>query len=160
MLVLPKQGWVRGDLNGKRTEVDFDRPNATVKGKSNGDSVSLTSAEDRVQGSANGKAVDLARDWKPEHVHLQGTANGAPLQLDVDYTTHTAKGQVSQKNVDLRFDDSQGIIQGSYGNQSVDLHLENNGRLHGGLNGQNVEAEMINLQLGDFLENFYVFSGR
>lgn len=81
-----------------------------------------TSPDDSlVSGQAHGSEVKLNQDWSPRLVKLDGWANGARYQMNVDYDRHQANGNANGQTIALNFDMQQGSVQGRVGARSVDL---------------------------------------
>jgi len=156
----PQFGWIRGQFPGGSADLNFNRRQQTVTGDSFGDQVNISSNPQgtAVSGQAHGQAVDLKQQWSPQLVKLDGWANGARYQMNVDYDRHQATGNAGGRAINLNFDMQQGFVQGLVGNDSVDLKLSNDGQLTGQLGEGQVKAEMINLDLGHLLTNWYLIS--
>jgi hypothetical protein len=156
----PQFGWIKGQFPGGKAELNFDRRQQTVQGDSFNDRVQLSTNNDsgQVSGTAHGKPVDLHMDWSPTVVKLDGWANGARFDVTVDYQQHRATGQAGDKQIALNFDNEQGFIKGKVGADAVDLHLSHDGQLQGTSGAGRVQAEMMNLDLGDFIRHYYLVS--
>ncbi|MCE7874886.1 hypothetical protein DYH09_31600 [bacterium CPR1] len=159
-LAPPRLGWIRGQANGASLDLSFDRRLHTVAGTANQDSVSLSIDHDRgaIEGVANGHEVELAMvGWTPTRVRLEGEANGQPLNLDVNLGAHTISGSSGQDQWNLRFDHDS--LHGTVGSKSVDLELDlSRGQLSGQVNGQAVQAEMVNLDMTDLAPHLYLLA--
>lgn len=158
-LAPPRQGWIRGSANGSEVDLDFSRVQHTVSGTINDDSVHLSVDHDygQIEGRANGYPVDLDFDWTPTTMHVEGVANGKPLRMDIDYNRHTISGHNGMEDWKLAFDHDS--LEGMLGDRQVDLELDTQGgRLIGTLGGQPVNAEMINLDMGDVASNLFLFA--
>ena len=154
----PQFGWIRGQFAAGSADLNFNRRQQTVTGDSFGDQVSIsTNAEGTaVTGQAHAQNVDLKQQWSPQLVKLDGWANGARYQMTIDYDRHQATGNAGGQPIQLDFDMQQGFVKGQSGGDAVDLKLSNNGQLTGQMGAGRVQAEMINLDLGHLLSNWYL----
>ncbi len=156
-LAPPRQGWIRGRANGAELDLEFNRIQRTVEGTANDDTVQLNLSDSGVNGRANGYTVSLDMHWSPTEIHLEGSANGKPLELDVDYARHTVSGHNGLDQWNLRFD--QDSLHGTMGDRNVDLELDlSTGTLSGTVNEQPVSAEMINVDMGDLAANVFLLA--
>ena len=154
----PQFGWIKGQFPAGTAQLNFDRRQQTVQGDSFNDQVQISTNSDtgEIKGTAHGKPVDLHQDWSPNVVKLDGWANGARFNVTVDYPQHSATGFAGNKEIALKFDNDQGFIKGKVGSDAVDLHLSREGQLQGTSGGGRVQAEMMNLDLGDFIRHYYL----
>ncbi|GMU55315.1 MAG: hypothetical protein AMXMBFR33_44610 [Candidatus Xenobia bacterium] len=158
-LAPPRLGWIRGQANGASLDLSFDRRLHTVAGTANQDSVSLSIDHDRgaIEGVANGHEVELSMGWSPSRIQLEGQANGQDLELEVNWQAHTISGSTGEDQWNLRFDHDS--LHGTVGSKSVDLELDlSRGQLSGQVNGQAVQAEMINLDMTDLAPHLYLLA--
>ena len=156
----PPFGWIRGQFAAGSADLNFNRRQQTVTGESFGDQVNIsTNAQgSAVTGQAHSQRVDLEQQWSPRLVKLNGWANGARYQMTIDYDRHQATGSAAGQPIDLNFDLQQGFVKGQSGGQSVDLKLANDGQLSGQMGAGRVQAEMVNLDLGHLLSNWFLIT--
>ena len=154
----PQFGWIRGQFPDGSADLNFNRRQQTVSGESFGDQVQIGSNAQgsAVSGQAHGQAVDLQQQWSPRLVKLEGWANGARYQMTVDYDNHQATGNAGGRPINLSFDMQEGFVRGQAGGGQVDLNLSHDGQLTGQMAGGRVQAEMINLDLGNLLSNWFL----
>lgn len=151
----PQFGWIRGSFGAGSVDLDFDRRQHKVSGTSFGDQVSLSTENDQVRGSAHGSAVQLQQQWSPTLVQLEGWANGSRYQMTIDYNRRHAEGSSGGQPISLDFDLQQGNVRGFSKGQNVDLRLSPGGTLSGQLGGT-VQAEMVNLDVGELISHWYL----
>lgn len=156
----PQFGWIRGQFAAGSADLNFNRRQNTVTGDSFGDQVNIsTNAEgSAVTGRAHGQSVDLKQQWSPQLVKLDGWANGARYQMTIDYDRHLATGSAAGQAIQLNFDLDQGFVKGQSGADAIDLKLGQNGQLSGQMGSGRVQAEMVNLDLGHLLSNWYLIT--
>ncbi|MBS2035062.1 hypothetical protein JST97_08735 [bacterium] len=154
----PQFGWIRGQFPGGTADLNFNRRQQTISGDSFGDQVQISTSSEgtSVTGRAHGQSVELKQQWSPQLVKLEGWANGARYQMTVDYDCHKATGNAGGQPIDLNFDLHQGFVRGQAGGGQVDLNLSNDGALTGQMAGGRVQAEMVNLDLGHLLSNWFL----
>jgi hypothetical protein len=146
----PMTGTVTGGLGGAPIELTLNRRAWTITGGANGAPVQISIDHDakRITGGAGGRPVELTFDWSPEKV----TYNG-PAGYTVDWQAGTLQGE----GVDLTFDLRAGTASGGAWGYPVELKLDAvSGRLTGGMNGAPVDAVLVNMDLSDLLQYFFV----
>ena len=146
----PVIGTLKGGLGGAPVELTLDRRAWTITGGANGAPVQVSIDHDAktVKGGAGGRPVDLTFDWSPEKV----TYNG-PAGYTVDWKAGTLKGD----GVELTFDLQAGTASGGAWGYPVQLSLDAvSGKLTGGMNGAPVDATLVNMDLSDLLQYFFV----
>ena len=153
----PRQGWIKGQYDNAKLDLNFDRPNATVQGEVENSMVSLHNDADKstITGSARNRQVDLTYEWSPEHQHYQGQAVGGNVNFDVDYSNHTVLGSTGDSAINVRFDDNSAT--GNAGGP-VDVHVTQDGHLTGVLCGKNLDAQTANVEMGQMLSNIFLFA--
>lgn len=156
----PQFGWIRGQFAAGSADLNFNRPQQTVTGESFGDRVQVSTSADgsAITGQAHAQSVDLKQQWSPQLVKLDGWANGSRYQMTIDYDRHQATGSAAGQPIQLSFDLQQGFVKGQSGTDAVDLKLSNNGQLTGQMGAGRVQAEMVNLDLGHLLSNWYLIT--
>jgi hypothetical protein len=156
----PQFGWIRGQFAAGNADLNFNRRQQTVSGESFGDQVNIsTNAQgSAVTGQAHSQSVDLKQQWSPQLVKLDGWANGARYQMTIDYDRHQATGNAGGQPINLNFDLQQGFVRGQSGGEGVDLRLSNDGKLTGQMGAGRVQAEMVNLDLGHLLSNWFLIT--
>jgi len=154
----PQLGWIQGNFASGRVDLQFDRRQHTVGGQVENDRVSLTTHHNDglVKGQARGAEVQLAQNWTPRRVILDGWANKSRYRMDIDYDRKQANGSSGASAIQLQFDLQQGFLRGRVGQDAVDLSLNHQGRLQGNWGQHRVSAEMINLDLGHLMSHLYL----
>lgn len=147
-LKLDKRGWVfSGAINHAPVDVRIDHEAKTISGAANHSPVSLrfdwSQEQVRVYGASNHAPADYTVNWKAGL--LEGAANRAPVRLEFDL----GQGDADQKTV---------AIRGYAGRAPVDLSYDKvSGRLAGHMNRAPVDVALVNCDIYDFLQYFFLF---
>jgi hypothetical protein len=153
----PRTGWMKGQYDNAKLDLNFDRSNGTVKGEVEGSTVSLHNDPDSstITGAARNRPADITYNWTPEHQHYEGQAAGGNVNFDVDYTNHSVLGSSGDSAIKIRFDENSAV--GEAGGP-VQLQLSNDGHLQGTMCGHAVDAQTANVDMGQILSNIYLFA--
>lgn len=157
----PAKGWIQGQFHGKPLDLEFDRRQSTLAGRFGQNDVSLATDHDQgtITGHLGQREVDVRFAWSSERIGYQGDIDGRPVNLRLDWQKGRLEGISGGNATDLRFDIAAGRIKGQAGHGQVDLRFDKQtGRLEGSLGKGNLDMTLTNLDLHDFLQNFFVFS--
>jgi len=157
----PAKGWIQGQFHGKPLDLEFDRRQSTLQGRFGQNDVSLATDHDAgtITGQLGQRKVDVQFAWSSERIGYQGDIDGRPVNLRLDWQKGRLEGISGGNATDLRFDIAAGRIKGTAGHGQVDLRFDKHtGRLAGQLGKGNLDMTLTNLDLHDFLQNFFVFS--
>ncbi|OIO07987.1 MAG: hypothetical protein AUJ52_09095 [Elusimicrobia bacterium CG1_02_63_36] len=156
----PYFGSLTGSQGGAALDLRFDRRAWSVVGIAKSGSVDLRvdHAATRITGFAGTAPVQIAFQWHPQRMAMRGTAMGSPLELIVDFDSAALRGHAAGAPVQVAYDKATGSISGSAKHLPVRLSYDRiSGRLHGTIGGDRVEATLMNLEIGDFLQYFFLF---
>ena len=157
---LPVVATIKGGMNHSPVDLTLNRREWTIKGGINLSPTDLKIDHDRktITGGANHSPVDLSFQWSTEKIVIEGGANRSPVSLTVDWTAGTITGHASHSPVRVEFDLQKGTAKGYAGLAPVELALDNaSGRLTGGMNHSPVDVTLVNCDLSDFLQYFFLF---
>lgn len=156
----PAEGTITGGMNHSPVKLRFDRREWTITGGINLSPVGLRIDHDKgtISGGANLSPVELSFDWSPERIVIEGGANRSPVRLTVDWTARTIEGYANHSPVRVQFDLEAGTVKGYANRSTVDLRFDRvSGELKGAMNLSPVAIKLVNLDLSDFLQHFYLF---
>ena len=157
----PAKGWIQGEFNGQPLDLEFDRRHSTVQGRFGQGEVKLATDHEHgtITGQLGPRAVKAKFTWSSERIGYQGDIGGRPLNLLLDWGKGRLQGMAGGEATDVRFDLANGRIQGQAVHGQVDLNYDaKSGRLAGQLGKGALDMTLTNLDLHDFLQNFFVFS--
>lgn len=162
-----KQGTIKGGMNHSPVDLKIDKLNWTITGGLNHSPVDVKIDHDAkaITGGANLSPVDLKFDWSTEEVTVYGGANHSPVKYTVNWKKGSLAGYASNSPVNLEFDLGQGYadqtivsIKGYAGNSPVQLTYNKvNGHLGGNMNYSPVDVNLVNCDIYDFLQYFFLF---
>ncbi len=163
-------GTVRGGLNGSPADITLDKIAWTITGGMNGSpvDVKINHDEKTISGGANLSPVDLKFAWSTEEVAVYGGANHSPVGYTVNWNSGLLEGYSNNAPLRLEFAMNEGdaaartvAVKGYARNAPVDLSYDKvTGRLSGGMNGAPVDVTLVNCDLYDFLQYFFLFLGK
>lgn len=161
-------GTVRGGMNGGPVDVTINKLEWTITGGMNGSPVQVAIDNDArtITGGANGSPVQLNFEWSPERVLVQGGANHSPVKYLVDWQSGELDGYMDNSPVKLSFNMDEGNaeattvrVTGYVNHAPVDLTYDKvSGRITGGMDGAPVDVTLVNCDLYDFLQYFFLFA--
>lgn len=162
-----KQGTIKGAMNNGPVDIKFDKLNWTFTGGLNHSPVDLKidHEESSITGGANLSPVSLKFDWSTEEVKVYGGANQGPVNYTVNWKKGLLEGYASGSPVKLEFNMGQGYagqtivnVTGYAGHAPVALTYNKvNGRIGGSMNHSPVDVNLVNCDLYDFLQYFFLF---
>lgn len=162
-----KQGTIKGGMNHSPVDIRINKAEWTIKGGMNHSPVDvrINHEEKTITGGANLSPVSLKFDWSTEEVKVYGGANQSPVNYTVNWKKGLLEGYASASPVKLEFDLGQGYadqttvsIKGYAGHAPVDLvYNKVNGHIGGGMNHSPVDVYLVNCDLYDFLQYFFLF---
>jgi hypothetical protein len=165
-----KQGSIKGGMNGSPADVRIDKLNWTVTGGMNHSPVDLVIDHDAraIKGGANLSPVDLRFDWSKERVLVEGGANNSPVSYVADWEKGELTGRMNNAPLRIVFDMKAGQagertveLAGYAGRAPVNLSYDKvSGRLTGAMNRAPVDVTLVNCDLYDFLQYFFLFAGK
>jgi len=109
--------------------------------------------------------VDLKFDWSTEEVSVYGGANHSPVKYTVNWKGGLLQGYANNSPVKLEFNMGEGYadqtivtIKGYANHAPVELTYNKvNGHIGGGMNYSPVDLNLVNCDLYDFLQYFFLF---
>lgn len=162
-----KQGTLKGVANYGPVDLKLNKLDWTITGLANNAVTNLVidHQEMEIRGAANNSPVDLKFDWSTEQVTVHGNANRRQVRYTVNWEKGLLEGYAAATPVSLRFDMGEGSadvttvnVRGSVGHSPVDLTYNKvTGRLGGYMNYAPVDMTLVNCDLYDFLQYFFMF---
>lgn len=155
----PRFASINGTLDGRPFEMTLSRSLWVISGETGGAPIAVKIDHDgkSMLGDIGGRRVELAFHWTPAKSLVQGAFDGAPLRYTVDFGAVSVKGSVSGKPFGLAMDSATGKITGTMAGAPVALDYNPmSGELGGSLGGRPVAVSLVNLELGEFLQYFFV----
>jgi hypothetical protein len=162
-----KQGTIKGGMNNSPVDIKLDKLAWTITGGLNHSpvDVKINHDEKTITGGANLSPVDLKFDWSTEQVTVYGGANLSPVRYTVNWKKGLLEGYASNSPVRLEFNMGSGYVdetivsvRGYAGNAPVDLTYNKvNGHIGGAMNHSQVDVNLVNCDLYDFLQYFFLF---
>ncbi len=158
---LPVIGTIAGTVGQRPVRLTFDRRQWTIAGSINALPVEIKIDHDQalIGGTLNQALVSLQLDWSPERVALTGVSGNTEYDMVLDWRAGTARGAIGQAATALQFDLHAGWVNGRAANAPVALKYDKiTGALSGQMNGEAVALKLVNLDLSDFLQHYYLFA--
>jgi hypothetical protein len=162
-----KQGTIKGGMNNSPVDVKIDKVNWTITGGMNHSPVDIkiNHEEKTITGGANHSPVDLKFAWSTEEVTVEGGANHSPVKYTVNWKAGLLEGYANNSPVRVEFDLGQGYadqtivsLKGYAGHAPVDLvYNKVNGHIGGGMGHSQVDVNLVNCDIYDFLQYFFLF---
>ncbi|MDA8129937.1 MAG: hypothetical protein M0011_00380 [Elusimicrobia bacterium] len=164
-----KQGSITGGMNHSPVDVKIDKVNWTITGGINLSPVDVKIDNDAmtIKGGANHSPVDLKFSWSPEEVTVDGGANHSPVRYTVNWKNGLLEGYANHAPLKLEFNmdegnaDARTVTVTGYANRApVELTYDKvSGRITGGMDRSPVDITLVNCDLYDFLQYFFLFVG-
>ncbi len=161
------QGTVKGGMNYSQVDLKLDKRGWTIKGGINNSPADLKIDHDAktITGGANLSPVALKFDWSAEQVRVYGGANRSPVDYTVNWKGGLLEGLSNNSPVRLEFDLGQGYadqtivgLKGYANHAPVELTFNKvNGHLGGYMNHAPVDVNLVNCDIYDFLQYFFLF---
>ena len=139
----------------------------TIKGGMNHSPVDVKIDHDAktITGGANLSPVDLKFAWSTEEVTVEGGANHSPVKYTVNWKNGLLEGYADNAPLKVEFDLGEGYadqtivsLKGYAGNAPVDLTYNKvNGHIGGGMGFSQVDVNLVNCDIYDFLQYFFLF---
>ncbi|MBI5745142.1 MAG: hypothetical protein HY952_11405 [Elusimicrobia bacterium] len=162
-----KQGTIKGGMNASPVDLKINKLNWTITGGMNGSpvDVKINHEEHTITGGANLSPVDLKFVWSTEEVSVEGGANHSPVKYTVNWKAGLLEGYSNNAPLRLEFNMKEDIVDGTivavkgYANHApVDLVFNKvNGHIGGGMNNAQVDVNLVNCDLYDFLQYVFLF---
>ena len=161
-----KQGTIKGGMNHSPVDLKIDKVAWTITGGMNHSPVDvrINHEEKTITGGANLSPVSLKFDWSTKEVKVYGGANNSPVNYTVNWDKGLLEGYANNSPVRLEFSRQDGFagpltsIKGYAGHAPVDLTFNGvNGHLGGGMNHSPVDVNLVNCDIYDFLQYFFLF---
>ena len=156
----PRIATITGGMNLTPVDLTFDRVEWTIKGGIAGSPVDVKIDHDKakITGGANQSPIDLTFKWSPEAYSVEGGANLSPIKLDIDWQKGTLNGYANHSTVAVTFNLEEGWVKGAANHSGLELKYDKiSGKLTGGMNQAPVGVTLTNMDLSDFLQNFFLF---
>jgi hypothetical protein len=118
-----------------------------------------------ITGGANFSTVGMKFDWSTEQVSMKGASGHNLVEYTVNWKKGLLKGNFNNSDVRLEFDMGEGendstrvYVKGYANNAPVELTFDKiSGHLGGGMNHGPVDITLVNCDLYDFLQHFFLF---
>lgn len=162
-----KMGTIKGGMNHSPVDLRINKLDWTISGGMNLSQVDVKINHEAktITGGANLSPVDLKFAWSTEEVTVQGGANHSPVNYTVNWKNGLLEGYANNSPVKLEFNMSEGLadativsVKGYAGHAPVDLNYNKvNGHIGGYMNYSPVDVNLVNCDLYDFLQYFFLF---
>ncbi len=162
-----KMGTIKGGMNHSPVDVKINKLDWTITGGMNRSPVDLriNHEEKTITGGANLSPVSLKFDWSTEEVTVYGGANHSPVKYTVNWKAGLLQGYASNSPVKLEFNMGEGYagqtivnVTGYANRAPVELTYNKvNGHIGGWMNRSPVDVNLVNCDLYDFLQYFFLF---
>jgi len=166
-----RQGTIKGTVNGgQAVDLRINKIDWTVTGTLDGSQVALQVDHEGklITGTVRSAFAHIRFDSNAKRLELIGTAFNAPLKYLADWKKGSLSGYMRNAPVRLDFDMKEGYagenlveITGVSGDAPVSLRYDKiSGLLTGSMNGGPVALDLVNCDLYDFLQYFFLFAGK
>lgn len=160
-------GTITGAMNYSPVDITINKVEWTIKGGINLNPVDITIDHQNktIKGGANHSPVDLTFEWSMEEVTIKGGANHSQVEYTVNWEKGILEGYSNHSPLKLEFDMKESIagdnmlkITGYANHAPVELTFDRiSGELKGGMNNSPVDIKLVNCDLYDFLQYFFLF---
>ncbi len=166
-----RQGTINGTVNGGRAvDLRINKIDWTVTGTLDGSPVGLQVDHEGklITGTVHSAFAHIRFVSNAKRLELIGTAFNAPLKYLADWKKGSLSGYMRNAPVRLDFDMKEDCagenlveITGVSGDAPVSLRYDKiSGQLAGSMNGGTVDLKLVNCDLYDFLQYFFLFAGK
>jgi len=162
-----KLGTITGGMNHSIVDLRINKLDWTITGAINYSPVDarINHEEKTITGGANHSPVDLKFAWSTEEVTVAGGANHSPVKYTVNWKNGLLEGYSNHAPLRLEFNMSEGMTDATvvmvtgYANHApVELiYNKINGHLGGYMDRSPVDVNLVNCDLYDFLQYFFLF---
>ncbi|PIS47626.1 MAG: hypothetical protein COT17_02460 [Elusimicrobia bacterium CG08_land_8_20_14_0_20_51_18] len=157
-----RMGTITGGMNLSPVDLTINKIEWTIKGGINLSPVGVTinHEEKTITGGVNLSPVSLKFEWSLEEVTMEGGANHSPVKYTVNWKKGLLEGYSNHSPLKLEFDMSGDVVNiNGYANYApVGLTFDKvSGELKGGMNRAPVGLKLVNCDLYDFLQYFFLF---
>ncbi|OGR71109.1 MAG: hypothetical protein A2179_06290 [Elusimicrobia bacterium GWC2_63_65] len=162
-----KMGSIKGVMNNGPVNLKINKLDWTIKGGINNYPVDLGINHEQsvITGGANASTVGLKFDWSTEEITVLGNSGPALLRYTVNWKKGLLEGQYNHSPVKVEFDLGQGYadqtivsLTGYAAYAPVELTFNKvNGHLGGYMNHAPVDINLVNCDIYDFLQHFFLF---
>ncbi len=155
----PRFASVKGTYEGLAFALHLSRSLWVLSGDRGEDAIGVKIDHDgkSMLGDIGGRRVELAFHWTPNSSIVQGTYDGKPIRYTVDFRGKAVAGSYAGNQFRLALDEKSGKVVGGLGGKAVSLtYNPMSGRLDGTLAGRSVDVALVNVDLGEFLQYFFV----
>lgn len=161
-----RQGTIKGGMNHSPVDLKIDKVAWTITGGLNHSPVDVRINHDEktITGGANLSPVDLKFDWSTKEVKVYGGAGHSPVNYTVSWDKGLLEGYANNSPLRLEISRQDGFagpitsIKGYANHAPVDLTFNGvNGHLGGGMNHSPVDVNLVNCDIYDFLQYFFLF---
>lgn len=162
-----KIGTIKGGMNHSPVDVKINKLDWTITGGMNNSpvDVKINHNEKTITGGANLAPVSLKFDWSTEEVTVYGGANHSPVKYSVNWKGGLLQGSANNSPVKLEFNMGEGYadqtivtVEGYANHAPVQLAYNKvNGHIGGYMNHSPVDVNLVNCDLYDFLQYFFLF---
>ncbi len=150
---------ISGTLNGKAVQLQLNRRTWKLLGSVNGVSVALAidHTAKRITSEDPAFPVSLEFKWSPEKVVLSGSSQGQPVKVIVDFKKASLVGEARAALIKLDYDRETGAFTGQARNKKIVWNYDRRtGRMTRRGGAVPVDLTLVNLEMGDFLQYFFV----
>ncbi|MCX5785710.1 MAG: hypothetical protein NTX59_08465 [Elusimicrobia bacterium] len=162
-----KIGTIKGGMNLSPVDITINKLAWTITGAINHSPVDIKINHDdkTITGGANHSPVDLKFTWSQEEVTVEGGANQSPVNYTVNWKNGLLEGYSNHSPLRVEFAMNEGIadetivkLTGYANHAPVDLTFNKvNGHLGGAMDGSPMDITLVNCDLYDFLQYFFLF---
>ncbi len=162
-----RQGVITGGMNHSPVDIKIDKAGWTITGGMNRSPVDIKIDHDArtITGGANHSPIDLKFAWSTEEVTVDGGANHSPVHYTVNWKNGLLEGYSNHAPLKLEFNmdegnaDAKTVTVTGYANHApVELTYDKvSGRISGGMDRSPVDITLVNCDLYDFLQYFFLF---
>ncbi|MDO8805698.1 MAG: hypothetical protein Q7R35_14860 [Elusimicrobiota bacterium] len=162
-----KLGTITGTMNRSIVDLKINKLAWTITGAMNYSPIDVKINHDdkTITGGANHSPIALTFAWSTEEVSVDGGANHSPVKYTVNWKNGLLEGYSNHAPLRLEFDMSEGLADATivtvkgYANRApVELTYNKvNGHIGGYMDRSPVDVNLVNCDLYDFLQYFFLF---
>lgn len=162
-----KMGTIKGGMNRSPVDLMINKLDWTIKGSINHYPVDLGINHEHsvITGGANASTLALKFDWSTEEITVLGNSGHSLLRYTVNWKGGLLQGYANNSPVKLEFNMGEGYagqtmvnVSGYANHAPVSLvYNKVNGHIGGNMNNSPVDVNLVNCDLYDFLQYFFLF---
>lgn len=160
-------GTIKGLIGKQQSDITINKIAWTIRGNVSGRAVDIKIDNDNmiISGSIDKDVINIKFNWSVETIYMKGNVGFLPLEYNIAWKDGKLTGKYNGFPVKFNFDMKEAIagentvnINGVANDNEVNLTFNKiSGELSGTMGNEPVNLKLVNCDLYDFIEYFFVF---